>query len=87
MAQRASQILIAGPAKEREKEREREISARVVTFLSRFSIFCWPYRTSKKYLAGPIGPANDPCMQGSLASPIGPAKRERERERERDRDL
>ena len=33
------------------------ISARVVTFLSRFSIFC-----CNKYLAGPIGSANDPCM-------------------------
>ena len=60
-------------------------SARIATFLSRFSIFCWPYRASNKYLAGPIGPAKDPCMQESLAGPhrtshifiagpIGPAK-------------
>ena len=45
------------------------LSARVATFLSRFSIFCWPYWASNKYLA-----ANDPCMQGSLAGPIGPAR-------------
>ena len=60
-------------------------SKMVVTFLSRFSIFCWPYWASNKDLAGPFGPINDLCMQGSLAIPIEPAKRERERERERER--
>ena len=23
---------------------------------------CWPYRASNEYLAGPIGPANDPLL-------------------------
>ena len=49
-------------------------SARIATLLSRFSIFCWPYRASNKYLASPKGPANDLCKQGSLAGPIGPAR-------------
>ena len=36
---------------------------------------CWPYWASNKYLAGPIGPANDPLhCKGSLAGPMGPAK-------------
>ena len=30
---------------------------------SRSSNYCWPYpRASNKYLAGPIGPANDPLL-------------------------
>ena len=29
---------------------------------SSFSSFCWPYRASNNYLAGPIGPADDPLL-------------------------
>ena len=38
------------------------ISATFSVIFSRFSSFCWPYRASNNYLAGPIGPADDPLL-------------------------
>ena len=40
----------------------RNDSTTFSAMFSRFSSFCWPYRASNKYLAGPIGPANDPLL-------------------------
>ena len=37
-------------------------SAMFSTTFSRSSIYCWPFWTSNKYLAGPIRPANDPLI-------------------------
>ena len=36
-------------------------SALFSDIFSRFSINCWTFWASNIYLAGPIGPANDPC--------------------------
>ena len=38
------------------------ISAMFSVNFSRFSSFCWHARASNKYLAGPIGLANDPLL-------------------------